>query len=77
MSKSSKEVRLLENLDTDLIQRQGWKLDKMFEEDVNKAEETYNKAMKYAEILSAQCKVALRTVTHKESVFMEVYKKDD
>jgi len=69
------EVTILESFDTDMIQREGWKLDKMFEDDKKNSMMVYNKAMEYAKKLSVQCQTGVRRVKHNESVFMEVYKK--
>ncbi|MDH3609596.1 MAG: hypothetical protein OEQ24_10200 [Gammaproteobacteria bacterium] len=66
---------MLDNIDTDIIQKQGWMLDRMFNDDVANSHETYQKAVDYAKILSAQFNVALRSVTHNNSHFLEVYRK--
>ena len=70
-------IKMLEDMDTDMIKRQGWMLDKMFADKVDKSLDTYQEAMDYAKKLSAQFNVAIRSVTHDESHFMEVYRKKE
>ena len=70
-----KPVKILDNMDTDIIQKQGWRLNKIFNDDVSNSHETYKKAVDYAKILSAQFNVAIRSVTHKDAHFLEVYRK--
>ena len=69
------DVTILDKYDTDIIQREGWRLDKMFEDKKENSLELYNQAMERVEMLSTQCCVGLRRVTHNKSVFMEIYKK--
>ena len=70
------KIETLEDLNTAVIRLKGWKLDKIFQDDRKNTVDIYESAIQYAEKLSAQCNVAIRTVTHRESVFMEVYKKE-
>ncbi len=72
---SQKPVKILDNMDTDIIQKQGWRLNKIFNDEVDNSRETYQKAIDYAKILSAQFNVAMRSVTHNNSHFLEVYRK--
>jgi len=67
--------KLLDNVDTDIIRKQGWMLDRMYTDDVVNSHETYQKAVDYAKVLSAQFNVAIRSVTHNNSHFLEVYRK--
>ena len=68
-------VTILDKFDTDIIEREGWRLDRMFEDKNENSMYLYNQALERAKVLSAQCTVGLRRVTHNKSVFMEVYKK--
>lgn len=68
-------LKMLENIDTEMIIKQGWMLDKMFMDEVDKSHETYQQAMSYAKKPSAQFNVAIRSVTDKDSHFLEVYRK--
>ncbi len=66
---------LLDNIDTDIIQKQGWMLDRMFTDEVINSHENYQKAIDYSKKLSAQFNVAIRSVTHNDWHFLEIYRK--
>ncbi len=70
------KVVMLEDTDTEVIKLEGWRLDRMFEGDRENTMNVYETAMKYASKLSAQFRVGIRPITHDESIFMEVYRKD-
>ena len=69
-------ITMLEDFSMDMMQREGWMLDKMFNDSVENTVNIYEKAVEYAQTLAAQFEVGIRPVTKKDSVFMEVYKKE-
>lgn len=72
---NEKEPIKMLDVDTNIIKRQGWMLDKIFEDEIDNSLETYQKAINYAKKLAVQFNVAVRSVTHKQSHYMEVYRK--
>ncbi len=65
----------LEHYDANMIQSEGWRLDRIFEDDKRNSTLVYNKGIEYAKKLSVQCSIGVRTVMHNRSVFVEVYRK--
>ena len=48
------DVTILDKFDTDIIEREGWRLDRMFEDKNENSMELYNQALERAKALSAQ-----------------------
>ncbi len=70
------KIASLDDFDTESIIFNGWRLDRLFTGEIENTIPTYEKAMLHAEDLVNKCKVGVRTVTHNNVVYWEVYKKD-
>ncbi len=68
-------VKMLQEVDTEMIHIKGWIADKEFKDNINNSHLTYQKVYDYAKKLSLECKVAIRSVADGDTHIMKVYKK--
>lgn len=72
----SDDIQSLDDVDTEIIQRDGWRLDKMITGHIENTMPSYEEAVLYAENKLQSHEVALRSVVNKQTVFWEVYVKN-
>lgn len=74
-SNQDKNIEKLEPQDTGLIKQQGWMLTQIFCMEPGHEEETRDKALSFAKILSSQYKVAFHVIEDIEYRIIEIYRK--
>ena len=75
--KDRKKIQHLDNLDTEMINTKGWKLKKIFVEDINKADKVYEDATNYTKPLTSESDMGMRSITIGNNHFIDVYRKKE
>ena len=64
------EVTSLDDMDTEIIKREGWSLDRVFVGDLENTMTSYEEAIVHAETLLKNHKTALRSIITGSKVFL-------